>query len=146
MWLRNMTVYITDDGYLQSPIFPYEDCKVPIEITDEQWETLSSTTLYHNWKYTNGTWEQVLIDEMGWLRHRRQRDCFDYLDSHSKLWYNTLTDEQTSELQKWYQDWLDVTTTKLCRRSQADWSSDFYDEIKYNNLEVRKNYATLRKK
>lgn len=108
-----MTVYINDDGYLQSSLFP-DNCNTPVEVTEEEWNTkLHSRTLYHNWRYLDDKWEEVLLDELGWLRHRRQRECFDYLDSRSKLWYNTLTEEQNQELQKWYQDWLDVTTTKV---------------------------------
>jgi hypothetical protein len=46
------------------------------------------------------------------LRERRQTECFDVID-RSKLWYDTLTEEQLSELKKWYLDWLDVTETGI---------------------------------
>lgn len=43
-----MTVYINDDGYLQSSLFP-DNCNTPVEVTEEEWNTkLHSRTLYHN--------------------------------------------------------------------------------------------------
>lgn len=46
------------------------------------------------------------------LRIRRQEECFSIIN-RGMPWYNKLTDEQKSELNKWYSDWLDVTETKV---------------------------------
>ena len=42
------------------------------------------------------------------LRYKRQQECFDVIN-RGVLWYNTLTEEQRLELDKWYKEWLDVT-------------------------------------
>lgn len=50
------------------------------------------------------TREQVLND----LRYMREDYCFPVIN-RGVLWYNTLTEEQRLELDKWYKAWLDVT-------------------------------------
>lgn len=44
------------------------------------------------------------------LRKRRETECFFYIN-RGQLWYYRLSDEQKSELQVWYADWLKVTDT-----------------------------------
>lgn len=44
------------------------------------------------------------------LRTRREEECF-LIINRGILWYNTLTDEQKLELDKWYKEWLDITDT-----------------------------------
>ena len=46
------------------------------------------------------------------FRQRREEECFPVIN-RGKLWYETLTDEQVVALKKWYQDWLDVTDTRI---------------------------------
>lgn len=50
--------------------------------------------------------EQILDD----LRARREIECFPLIN-RGQLWYKTLSEEQVSELQTWYQSWLDITET-----------------------------------
>lgn len=45
------------------------------------------------------------------LRDLRNKECFSVIN-RGQMWYNSLTPEQTQELQSWYQAWLDVTDTK----------------------------------
>ena len=45
------------------------------------------------------------------LRDEREAECFSVIN-RGWLWYDTLTEKQTKELRKWYNDWLDVTETK----------------------------------
>lgn len=45
------------------------------------------------------------------LRVERDKECFTVIN-RGWLWYDTLSDKQTKELRKWYQDWLDVTDTR----------------------------------
>ena len=45
------------------------------------------------------------------LRLKRQKDCFSVIN-RGLAWYKTLTAKQVAELDLWYQQWLDVTTTK----------------------------------
>lgn len=44
------------------------------------------------------------------LRAARETECFSVIN-RSTLWYNTLTDEQKTELELWYHAWLEVTET-----------------------------------
>ena len=104
-------VKINKDGFMESPYIL--DATIEVEVDDDQYEKLQSFPFYHNWKYKDGKWDCVVIDEDNWLRFRRQRDCFDLIDGKSNMWYQMLTPEQNDELKKWYQAWLDVTDTKV---------------------------------
>lgn len=44
------------------------------------------------------------------LRERRQVECFSIVN-RGRLWYDCLTDEQITELNVWYHEWLNVTET-----------------------------------
>lgn len=52
------------------------------------------------------------------LRYRRERECFTVID-RSVLWHNRLTEEQKTELDAWYQAWLNVTETKVIPEKPA---------------------------
>lgn len=56
--------------------------------------------------------EIELRRELTYLRAQREKACFPYVNRGS-LWYNKLTDEQKEELDIWYQEWLDVTDTRV---------------------------------
>lgn len=72
---------------------------------------------YNHWdsyKYENGqlTFSEIRITDrvLDEYRDLRKRECFSVID-RSSLWYKTLTEEQVSELQVWYDAWLQVTET-----------------------------------
>ena len=44
-------------------------------------------------------------------RKRREVECFPVIN-RGQLWYDTLSEEQLSELKTWYQAWLDGTNTQ----------------------------------
>ena len=50
------------------------------------------------------------IDKTDMYRVIRSQVCFPVIN-RGQLWYDKLTDEQKEELSKWYNDWLNVTTT-----------------------------------
>lgn len=52
--------------------------------------------------------DEILED----LRLRREVECFPIIN-RGKLWYDNLTTEQVTELDEWYNAWLDVTETKV---------------------------------
>lgn len=55
---------------------------------------------------------EVKIEEaMQEYRTRREKECFPIIN-RGKLWYDTLTNEQTEELNTWYHGWLDGTPTQ----------------------------------
>lgn len=45
------------------------------------------------------------------LRRRREEECFSVIN-RGALWYDRLTEAQKTELDGWYEAWLDVTETK----------------------------------
>lgn len=53
--------------------------------------------------------EEVILNE---LRSRREIECFSIIN-RGQFWYDLLTEEQKAELRVWYQNWLDVTDTKV---------------------------------
>ena len=57
--------------------------------------------------------------ELSNLRTKREKECFPYIN-RGYLWYNKLTKAQKSELETWYQSWLDVTETKSIPNA-PDW-------------------------
>ena len=44
------------------------------------------------------------------LRLQRETECFPIIN-RGQLWYESLSEIQVTELQLWYQAWLDVTET-----------------------------------
>ena len=51
-------------------------------------------------------------EELFILRSRRELECFSIIN-RGKPWYDTLTEEQQKELDKWYKEWLNITETKI---------------------------------
>lgn len=54
----------------------------------------------------------VEAETLGQLREQREVECFAIIN-RGVLWYNTLTEQQKLELDKWYKAWLDVTETMV---------------------------------
>lgn len=46
------------------------------------------------------------------FRQKREIECFTIIN-RGKLWYDSLTEQQSIELNNWYNSWLDVTTTRV---------------------------------
>jgi hypothetical protein len=61
----------------------------------------------------------MINDETIRLKQLRNYECFNIIN-RGKLWYDSLTNEQFEELQKWYKEWLDVTETKIIP-NKPDW-------------------------
>lgn len=53
------------------------------------------------------------------LRTRRENECFSVIN-RGYLWYMKLSESQLDELNKWYNDWLDVTKTRSIPK-KPDW-------------------------
>ena len=84
-----------------------------MEITEEQFESISTFGFNTNWRYVDGEFvlESLMDDDS--LRARRQRECFNIVDNRSQLWWMKLTNIQKEELELWYEAWLKVTETKV---------------------------------
>lgn len=63
-------------------------------------------------EYKSKAEEFKLRSELNALRHRRERECFSVIN-RGALWYERLTEEKKVELGQWYDDWLDITETKI---------------------------------
>jgi|GEM_PF-2968667 len=64
---------------------------------------------------------QQLIEqgELQGLRNERQAKCFPIIN-RGQPWYDKLTEEQKTELNTWYQAWLDVTET-MAAPKKPEW-------------------------
>ena len=59
------------------------------------------------------------MDKVEILRIKRFNECFPIVN-RGVLWYNTLSPEQLEELNKWYDEWLNVTET-LVEPQKPEW-------------------------
>lgn len=92
--------FCEQEGYTQVEVEVDFESKYVIKKEDFIGNTFSKT-LYD---------ERVANIELDILRKAREKECFPIIN-RSQLWYSTLTQEQLTELELWYQDWLNVTTT-----------------------------------
>lgn len=111
-----MKVKINKDGLLSSP--EVLDANIEIEVDDSLQDKLSTIPYFKDWQYKDGEWSLVSLDSYlknddNYLRRRRQKACFKFLDGKSQMWYRMLSEDQTKELKQWYQAWLDVTDTHI---------------------------------
>lgn len=103
-----------------------DDAKGGVFVTEEEYEGLKAGTHRFNDDLTavvpktqSEIYEEELArikqrqtDEKNKLRSRRTAECFSIVN-RGQLWYNRLTEEQITELNVWYQSWLDVTDTMV---------------------------------
>lgn len=77
-------------------------------------------TNYHAYKVednalvldTNKLVDVAAEHEIDELRERREVECFPFIN-RGELWYKRLTEKELGELNVWYQNWLDITETKV---------------------------------
>lgn len=86
-----------------------------LEITEEQFTAFVNRQAKISFD-ENGVPSLVSFSEneptLADLRARRASECFPIIN-RGTLWYNTLTPEQITELEAWYQAWLAVTETMV---------------------------------
>ena len=104
-------VCINKDGWLGG--IHCSDATTVIEISDEEFQKVSTIPFYQNWRYVKGQFVLQDLYDNDSLKLRRQKECFNIVDNRSPMWYNHLSDEQKAELDAWYQAWLDVTETHV---------------------------------
>lgn len=100
----------------------YDENNQPLysEISDNQLQDFIYKAQTQNCQIVNGSDNKpmlkpiVLSDEqiLMNLRNQREVECF-HIINRGKLWYDTLTTEQVTELDEWYKAWLDVTETRV---------------------------------
>ena len=106
-----MIIRINENGYVESPYI--QDATIEMEITEDQFEKISTFGFNTNWRYLDGEFVLESLMDNDSLRARRQRECFNIVDNRSQLWWNKLTDVQRNEIEEWYEAWLSVTETKV---------------------------------
>lgn len=100
-----------------------------IDVSTEFIQSLEESKL-GCYKYENGeaVLDQSKYDEkqnealLTGIRQQRRSECFPIIN-RGKLWYDTLTAEQTEELYNWYHDWLNAPETK-CIPAKPEWIKD----------------------
>lgn len=81
------------------------------EVKDEQGNLLYIEHIKEPIYEQQVSYVDYTLDEiLEYLRSIRWSECFSIIN-RGVLWYNTLTDEQRLELDKWYKKWLDITDT-----------------------------------
>lgn len=80
-----------------------EEIKPVVNPAKEAWDEYEDIQVYHPFS------DEEYIK---YLRAERERICFSVIN-RGAAWYNRLTPEQNEELQEWYQEWLDVTETRV---------------------------------
>jgi hypothetical protein len=66
--------------------------------------------------YTEQELKEIKINE---LKDKREIECFSVIN-RGILWYNKLDSEKIEQLEKWYNDWLNITET-LIVPTKPDW-------------------------
>lgn len=103
-------IIINEEGFIESPYI--HDASIEKEVDDELYERLMTCTIGMNWRFVDDDFIMVDILDEKTIRERRQIECFNLVDNRSQLWWNHLSDEQKSELDKWYESWLIAPETK----------------------------------
>lgn len=94
-------------------MFPERDDIEPAWVTDEELAKLI------NGEYIIDHEKKKAVIDIDNLREKREKECFSVIN-RGKLWYDNLTQEQLEELNKWYNDWLNVTET-LVEPVKPEW-------------------------
>ena len=111
-----MQIKIDDQGYISEFAIIGELIGDSIEVeTPDDPEFMLK---YGSYKYENGNLlydanKHSVVEHERYLtelREMREKECFPIIN-RGMLWYNTLTEDQVTELGQWYQAWLDVTDT-----------------------------------
>lgn len=107
---------ILKDGYVYSYAI-IGDLSDSIEVEAPE-NFISFVENFQAYKYSDGklVFDEQKLQDLNYnkkieeLRQRREVECFSIVD-RSKLWYDSLTPYQLSELKEWYDAWLQVTET-----------------------------------
>lgn len=114
-----MRISIDDTGYIKSWAMFGDEYEYPIEV-DMPEETELFMKYMTAFQYSDGTLtidhsklEEIQNkDFLNAIRTKREEICFPVIN-RGQLWYDKLNSEQIAELNVWYQNWLDVTETKI---------------------------------
>ena len=118
-----MIVHITPTKLICElyPMYPVEETYETVEVNDSliEYADLNSKKGYA-WKYNSQ--DDIVLENVMTAddyRRLRARDCFPVIN-RGVLWYNTLSEQQKTELSEWYQAWLDAPQT-LIKPNIPEW-------------------------
>lgn len=116
------------------------------EYNTEEWKIYWNTTIYGSQfgpilsmdndnliVYDNRLFELFIENDYNtdfvniYYRELREKCCFPVVN-RGKLWYDRLTPSQISELNYWYESWLDVTETQVMP-SAPSWLNNKLDKL-----------------
>jgi hypothetical protein len=84
-----------------------------IEVPDEYVETMVAEDFNDDFTFNLEKYNKRLYDnESNELRNQRDFVCFQVIN-RGEPYYRRLTESQKQELDTWYQNWLDVTKTRI---------------------------------
>lgn len=92
--------------HMSEPPYNYSKIIINDQYADCEPTDFNSNLTFNSDKYN----ERKESEKIETLRRRRASECFPIIN-RGQLWYNTLTDTQKTELENWYNSWLDVTET-----------------------------------
>lgn len=92
--------------HMSEPPYNYSKIIINDQYADCEPTDFNSNLTFNSDKYN----ERKESEKIEALRQRRASECFPIIN-RGQLWYNTLTDTQKTELENWYNSWLDVTET-----------------------------------
>ena len=102
MWIHVNKKTRRIEGYtefsLEDPL-PNKGCEL-IEIRE----------IPENWQYCRYENHQIILDKEYQLEKENEEKL---MVNRGKLWYDSLSNEQSIELQNWYQNWLDAPETMI---------------------------------
>lgn len=92
-------------------------------LVNEECELIEVDEIDDNWMYSKYENSRFVLDEdfkrsenekseCHKIRVQREVECFTFIN-RGNLWYETLSENQKSELNEWYQNWLDAPQTKI---------------------------------
>lgn len=85
-------VRINEQGFVESPYI--NDASIERDVDDELYEKLMTCTIGMNWRLVNDEFTMVDFLEDNVIRERRQIECFNFVDNHSQLWWNHLSNSR----------------------------------------------------
>lgn len=102
---------INENGYITSwTQIPFDPTLPFIEVENPNKEIILGYTKLVNGKLVTDKKKydkDKLIDN---IKYRREVECFAIVN-RGQVWYNTLSKTQKTELQNWYEAWLDAPQT-----------------------------------
>ena len=109
------------------------DFKVKVTVRPE--EFILNNDLFKIFK--KNVYDEFTVDELEEFkkvhyRVRREQICFPYIN-RGQLWYHHLKSSQITELNDWYEAWLDVTET-LSEPNTPIWLNDKINKIETEEL------------